>query len=165
MLRSEKNNLRKKSSPKNEHGAGAATFALQGDLGAGKTTFVQGFLGGLGLKKHAQSPTFIIMRRHALGDRGRRGFKQRTGLAQSELKNVFHVDAYRLSSAKHMEMLDFKNIMSDPENVILIEWPERIRNILPKDIQWITFRHGKKPNERTIVFRSAPRSSLRKIKK
>lgn len=124
---------------------GALVIALQGELGAGKTTFVQGFLKGIGLKKRAQSPTFIIMRRHRL--------HPRPGLASGrQLKNVFHVDAYRLKEAKHLAALGFKEIAADPHNVILVEWPERVKRILPKGTIWISFRHGKQPHERTITY-------------
>lgn len=123
----------------------AAVLALQGDLGAGKTTFTQGFLRGLGIKKRAQSPTFIIMRRHRV--------PERNAGAATPFKNVFHVDAYRLKKAGQMRALDFQEILSDPRNVILIEWPERIKKILPKSATWIVFRHGKKENERTIIIK------------
>jgi tRNA threonylcarbamoyladenosine biosynthesis protein TsaE len=116
----------------------AVVVALQGTLGAGKTTFTQGFFKGLGLKRRAQSPTFIIMRRHRIP-------KNRN------FKDIFHIDAYRLKNAKHMQALDFQNILSNPQNVILVEWPERIKKLLPKNTVWIFFKHGKKENERTIA--------------
>lgn len=122
----------------------ATVIALQGDLGAGKTTFVQGFLKGLGLRKRAQSPTFIIMRRHATPGGARR---------RGQFKSVFHVDAYRLKKAAQMNVLDFATILKDPEHVILIEWPERIKRILPKHATWISFEHGKKENERKIIIK------------
>jgi tRNA threonylcarbamoyladenosine biosynthesis protein TsaE len=119
---------------------GATVVALQGDLGAGKTTFVQGFFKGLGLKKRAQSPTFIIMRRHALP-------------AVKGFKSVFHVDAYRLKNAEQMRALDFHKILHDPQNVILIEWPERMKRVLPAKTTWISFEHGEKENERKIIIK------------
>ena len=120
-----------------KHATHAAIFALKGDLGAGKTTFVQGFFKGLGLKKHAASPTFIIMRRHALGKMG----------------NVFHIDAYRLKKAKDLATLDFKAAASEPNNIILIEWADRVRNILPKSAVWLEFKHGPAAHEheRSII--------------
>lgn len=118
----------------------AAAFALQGDLGAGKTTFVQGFLKGLGSKRRATSPTFILMRRHALRARGK-------------FKNVFHIDAYRLKTPKHFAPLDMEVILNEPRNIILIEWPEQAKRFLPKNTTWIKFKHGKKENERTITIK------------
>jgi len=119
--------------------SGAVILALQGDLGAGKTTFTQGFFRGLGLKRPAQSPTFIIMRRH--------------GVRKNGFKNIFHIDAYRLTEADQLAALGFEEIAHDPKNVILVEWAERAKAILPKSAIWISFTHGKKENKRTIVFK------------
>jgi tRNA threonylcarbamoyladenosine biosynthesis protein TsaE len=127
---------------------GAVVLALQGDLGAGKTTFVQGFFKGLGLKKRAPSPTFIIMRRHALRGGG-------AGPARKRFQNVFHIDAYRLKKAKDLAALDFKEIADDPRNIILVEWADRARGILPKSSVWLRFRYGKagRENERSIMMK------------
>ncbi len=119
--------------------AHAAVFALQGELGAGKTTFVQGFLKGLGSKKRATSPTFVLMRRHAL-----RGKK---------FKNIFHIDAYRLKNPNHMASLDLEVILNERHNIILIEWPGHAKKFLPKNTIWIKFKYGKKENERTITIK------------
>ena len=120
----------------------ATTFALQGDLGAGKTTFVQGFLKGLGSKKRVTSPTFILMRRHALA-----------GAAPKKFKNVFHIDAYRLKKPEHMAALELSVILNEPGNIILIEWPEKAKEFLPKNTTWVTFDHGKGENERFITIK------------
>ncbi|MGB9153042.1 MAG: tRNA (adenosine(37)-N6)-threonylcarbamoyltransferase complex ATPase subunit type 1 TsaE [Alphaproteobacteria bacterium] len=119
--------------------SGAAVFALQGELGAGKTTFTQGFLKGLGSKKRATSPTFVLMRRHALG-------------AKTKFKNLFHVDAYRLKKSEHLAALDINVILDEPGNIMLIEWPEQAKRFLPKSTTWIKFKYGKKENERTIAI-------------
>jgi tRNA threonylcarbamoyladenosine biosynthesis protein TsaE len=120
---------------------GAAVFALQGELGAGKTTFTQGFLKGLGSKKRVTSPTFVLMRRHALvAGRGTRG----------KFKNVFHIDAYRLRKPEHLAALSLGVILDEPDNIILIEWPEKAKRFLPKHTTWIKFKYGKKENERVI---------------
>jgi len=113
-------------------------FALQGDLGAGKTTFTQGFLKGLGSKKRVTSPTFVLMRRHTLSNK--------------KTKNFFHIDAYRLKEPEHLAALELEVILSDPENVILIEWPEQAKKFLPKNTTWLKFKHGKKENERIIAI-------------
>jgi tRNA threonylcarbamoyladenosine biosynthesis protein TsaE len=136
----------------------AVVVALQGTLGAGKTTFTQGFFTGLGLKRRAQSPTFIIMRRHRIPAGNKGGRKNRN------FKDIFHIDAYRLKNTKHMQALDFQKILSNPQNVILVEWPERIKKLLPKNTAWISFKHGKKENERTIEtnFAFSPKISIKK---
>jgi tRNA threonylcarbamoyladenosine biosynthesis protein TsaE len=117
-------------------GKNAAVFALQGDLGAGKTTFTQGFLKGLGSKKQVTSPTFILMRRHTLSNK--------------KIKNVFHIDAYRLKRPEHLAALELDVILNEPGNVILIEWPEQAKKFLPKNTTWLKFKYGKKENERVI---------------
>jgi tRNA threonylcarbamoyladenosine biosynthesis protein TsaE len=117
-------------------GKSATIVTLAGELGAGKTTFVQGFYKGLGIKRVPNSPTFILMRRSAL--RGK------------AFKNVYHVDAYRIRAAKDMSVLGFEKFLANPENLFLIEWPERIAGILPKKTVALKFAHGKTPEERTI---------------
>jgi tRNA threonylcarbamoyladenosine biosynthesis protein TsaE len=121
----------------------ATVFALQGELGAGKTTFTQGFLKGLGSKKRVTSPTFVLMRRHRLG--GGRG-------SQKKFKNVFHVDAYRLKKPEHLATLELDGILNESGNIVLIEWPEQAKKFLPKNTVWIKFKYGKKENERSITI-------------
>jgi tRNA threonylcarbamoyladenosine biosynthesis protein TsaE len=136
--------LTRDSAPKREKKY-ATVFALQGDLGAGKTTFTQGFLKGLGSKKRVTSPTFVLMRRHAL--RVGRG----SGSAgQNKFKNIFHIDAYRLKKSEHMATLNLDVILNEPGNILLIEWPEQAKKFLPKNMTWIKFKYGKKEDERTI---------------
>lgn len=142
--------------------SGATVFALRGDLGSGKTTFIQGFLRGLGLRRGGASPTFILMRRHALpslptppkhplGLR-RLDAKASAGRRHEQFKNVYHVDAYRVKKAGELLELDFGEILADARNVVLIEWAEKVKKILPKNVTWIKFRHGRRENERMVVF-------------
>jgi len=133
----------------------ATVFALQGDLGAGKTTFVQGFLKGLGSKKRATSPTFVLMRRHALAGGGV------PRATQKKFKNVFHIDAYRLKKPQHLAALDLDVILNEPGNIVLIEWPEQAKKFLPKSTAWIKFKYGKKENERTITITRAVQALAR----
>lgn len=119
-------------------GRKATVIALYGDLGAGKTTFTQGFLRALGVKKRIASPTFILFRQYAI--RGER------------YANIYHIDAYRLKKSKDLLDLGFKEILADPKNLILIEWPENVKGILPRSVIRIKFRHGEKENEREIAL-------------
>lgn len=64
--------------------------------------------------------------------------------------NVYHLDLYRIHKPKELLDLGFKKIISDPENIVLIEWPERIKKLLPKNIIWIVLEHGKNENERIM---------------
>ncbi|MEK7149664.1 MAG: tRNA (adenosine(37)-N6)-threonylcarbamoyltransferase complex ATPase subunit type 1 TsaE [Patescibacteria group bacterium] len=118
----------------------ALVIILKGNLGAGKTTFVQGFLRGLGVRKKITSPTFVIQK----------NYKLRT----TTYNKAIHIDCYRIRNAKEISELGFKEIISDPKNIILIEWPERISKILPKQKIQINFKHGKKEHERTIEIES-----------
>lgn len=96
----------------------ALVFGLVGNLGAGKTTFIQAFAKGLGIRSCLTSPTFVLMKIY---------------------NNLYHIDCYRIKDYKNILALDFGDIVSNPKNIILIEWAERIRKILPKDTVWIKF--------------------------
>ena len=115
-------------------GKKAVIIGLLGDLGSGKTTFVQGFLKVAGWKKRITSPTFVLMRRYPL-----RGKK---------FKNIYHLDAYRLKSSE-IHHLELEDTIKDPQNIVLVEWPENIKGKKWEGIK-IRFAHGKKENERTI---------------
>jgi len=117
----------------------ATVIALRGDLGAGKTTFTQGFFRGLGIRRSPTSPTFVLMRRYAM---------RRAGFL-----NVYHVDAYRLSGAAATDALDMDAVLKDPRNIVLVEWPEKIEGILPRDAMRLDFAYGKKENERVIKMK------------
>jgi len=122
---------------------GASVIALSGDLGSGKTTFVQGFCKGLGIKKRAISPTFIIFRRFAI---------PRVISHKSKVSNVYHIDAYRIKKTSELSALGLCDIMKNPKNIVLVEWAENIKKILPKGTLWVRFRHGRKENVRTLTF-------------
>lgn len=119
--------------------------ALEGELGSGKTTFTRGFVKGLGLKEKTSSPTFVIVKRFSLPP-NLRGFRE------AGFKNFFHVDLYRLRNAREINCAGLKKILSDGGNIVLIEWADRIRKLLPKSAIKIRFEHGGKENERWISF-------------
>ena len=104
---------------------GALVFGLKGDLGAGKTTFLQGFAKGLGIKGKITSPTFVIMNR----------FPTKKG----KFTNFYHLDCYRIEDAKEMKNLGFEEIINNEKNIVCIEWPEKIKKVLPKNINMIKF--------------------------
>ena len=116
----------------------AVVLALKGNLGSGKTTFTQGFLRGLGVKKKITSPTFVIFKRYKL--------------RAKSFKFVYHIDCYRIKKSQELLVLGIKEIFDNPKNIVLIEWPERIKNILPKERINVGFEYGKKENERRIVI-------------
>lgn len=119
----------------------ARIIALTGDLGAGKTTFVQGFAEALGVKESVTSPTFVLMKIYALK-------------RQKHITHLVHIDAYRIETPAELLHLGFHELLRDSDAVIVIEWAERIKKILPKDTIWVTFEHGRKINKRMIIIQS-----------
>ncbi|MBM4402345.1 MAG: tRNA (adenosine(37)-N6)-threonylcarbamoyltransferase complex ATPase subunit type 1 TsaE [Candidatus Cloacimonetes bacterium] len=115
---------------------GGDVLCLYGELGSGKTTFVQGLAEGLGIKKRILSPTFILMRSYEI-----------SGLANwriSELektKTFYHIDLYRIDKPQETEMLGLQEILDNPQNIIAIEWAEKIKEILPPRRIDIHFKH------------------------
>ncbi|MBP6929579.1 MAG: tRNA (adenosine(37)-N6)-threonylcarbamoyltransferase complex ATPase subunit type 1 TsaE [Candidatus Moranbacteria bacterium] len=95
-------------------------LCLSGDLGAGKTTLVQGLLEGLGAKRPYVSPTFVIMKQYDLLS------PSITGITR-----VYHADAYRVE-AKDFTEIGFAEWCADKQGLVILEWPERITNILPE---------------------------------
>ncbi len=94
-------------------------ICLQGDLGAGKTTFVQGVAHGWGSLDSVSSPTFILVNVYRRGDEAR----------------LFHMDAYRLDSTPEAEELDIDSMLS--QGPLLIEWPERMNGLIPSERLWV----------------------------
>jgi tRNA threonylcarbamoyladenosine biosynthesis protein TsaE len=110
-------------------------ICLQGDLGAGKTTFVQGIAKGWGSLDAVSSPTFIIVNVYRRAD-------------QSQL---FHMDAYRLDSTTEAEELDLDSMLV--QGPLLIEWPERINGLVPDERLWVQLEHIDE-EEREMKFKS-----------
>ena len=116
---------------------GAVVLGLQGNLGGGKTTFLQGFAKGLGIKQKVLSPTFVILKRFVVNKR---------------FKNFYHIDCYRLKNEKDILELGLKEIISDPKNIVAVEWSERIKKVLPKNSILIKFKFIDE-NKREINFK------------
>ncbi len=109
----------------------AVVLALHGDLGSGKTTFLQGFAKGLGIEEVVNSPTFVIMKRFQISD--------------FRFQNFYHLDCYRLEKPEEILELGFKEIISNPRNIVAIEWPATAYGGVPpeagKKFISITFKH------------------------
>jgi len=104
----------------------AITLGLSGNLGGGKTTFLQGLAKGLGIKEKILSPTFVIQKRFVIKNK--------------KFNNFYHIDCYRLKTAKDILELGLDETTKNPKNIIAIEWPEKIKNILPKSTILIKFK-------------------------
>lgn len=103
----------------------ATLVTLTGELGAGKTSFVQGIASTLGITEHVTSPTFVLERVYPLPVSEGRGFSR-----------LAHLDAYRLEGAQALKPLGFSELMQDPMTLIVLEWPEIVADALgTPDIQ------------------------------
>lgn len=103
----------------------AIVLGLIGDLGGGKTTFLQGFAKGLGIQNRITSPTFVIMKRFRI--------------SRFIFHNFYHFDCYRVKEPKELLDLDFEKIISIPQNIVAVEWADRVRDILPRDALILEF--------------------------
>jgi tRNA threonylcarbamoyladenosine biosynthesis protein TsaE len=126
-------------------GEGALVVALQGELGAGKTTFTKSFLKALGVKENVTSPTFILFRPYPLPSRYK--------LHVTSYTIAYHIDCYRLEDPKELLKLGLKEMLKNPKYIVLIEWAERVKKYLPKNIVWISIEHGKKKGSRTFEIK------------
>jgi tRNA threonylcarbamoyladenosine biosynthesis protein TsaE len=118
-------------------------LALKGKLGGGKTTFLKGFARGLGIKEKILSPTFILIRKFNI--------KHRT----SNFEHFYHIDCYRIENPKEILDLGFKEIILNPKNIVAIEWANKIKKILPKEVVWLDFKiKGKNEREIKIKWRN-----------
>lgn len=115
----------------------ATLVGLHGDLGAGKTSFMKGVAKAFGVKEEVTSPTFVIMKAYKL--------------QATSHKLLFHIDAYRLESSRELQNLGWKEISENQKNIIFIEWPEIVADILPEDMVKIHFKHINE-NTREINF-------------
>ncbi len=102
-----------------------SVLALEGDLGAGKTTFLQGLAKGLGIKEKVLSPTFVIMKKFEI--------------PESSFSFLYHFDCYRIQKPEEITELGFKEIIKDPENIIAVEWAGKIEDILPRKLLKVKF--------------------------
>jgi|SRR5579884_2339518 len=103
-------------------------IALSGDLGAGKTTFVQGFAQGLNITDKIISPTFVLMRQHRFG----------------QDRMLYHIDLYRLTDNPDITNLGIKDLLEETHDIVLIEWAEKIKVQLPSNTIFINIT---KPSE------------------
>lgn len=110
----------------------ARIFLLDGDLGSGKTIFVQGFAKGLGIKDKIISPTFVLIREHQV---------------PNSLKKLYHIDLYRI---KKTGDLGLEEIINNKNNIVLLEWAERLEE-LPKDSIKINITKSEDQNRIIII--------------
>lgn len=100
-------------------------LTLNGDLGAGKTVFARGFARGLGVGEAVSSPTYTIAQEYLLPDG----------------KRLYHLDLYRISSAAAGLAFGVDEFLNDPNAFALVEWPERVGDVIPDSAIRIFIRH------------------------
>ena len=106
----------------------ATVVAFDGELGAGKTTLVQAIAKELGVEEIVTSPTFVIAKWY------------RTN--HSDFYTLVHIDAYRIESEQELSTLGFAGLLREPKALVVIEWPERLPNILAElNAQTFTLHH------------------------
>lgn len=106
----------------------ATVIALHGELGAGKTTLTQEIARLLGIKENLISPTFVIMKKYAISK-------------NKNFKYLIHIDAYRLNSGKELLNLGWQELFEDKDNLIIVEWPEKVLECLVGDICKVSLKH------------------------
>jgi len=104
---------------------GATVLALYGELGAGKTSFVQALAGELGVREVITSPTFVIEKLY--------------DAKHPVFKKLVHIDAYRLKTKDELEKLGWRDLTADRENLIALEWADRVEDLLPGDALRVRF--------------------------
>ena len=109
------------------HAEGAFLVTLSGELGAGKTAFTKAVARELGVEEVVNSPTFVIEKIYELPSGKGNGFAR-----------LIHIDAYRLESGNQLAPLHFADALADPQNFILLEWPEQVAGALPKPALRVT---------------------------
>jgi len=104
----------------------AVVVGLYGDLGSGKTAFVKEVAKALGTEKYIISPTFVIMKNYKLKTKN--------------YKLLIHIDAYRLDDPKELISLGWEELINDSQNLIFVEWADKVEKILPLSSFKINFK-------------------------
>jgi len=117
----------------------ATVLALEGILGAGKTTFAQAFAKGLKIKEKVKSPTFLILKEYDIY------------FENSKFKKFYHIDCYRLENENDILDIGLPEILKNPKNLVLIEWAGNIKKAIPKEAVKIKFYYISE-NKRKIVI-------------
>jgi len=159
---------------------GEAIIALYGDLGSGKTTFVQGLAEGLGIKRRVISPTFVFIRQYqvySLREQSssrnnvipakagiqipdpnfarlrwaRQVGNDKISSRQARTIYFYHIDLYRIENKRHLEGLGIEEIIKNPENIVAIEWAEKMEGLLPRKRIDIRFAYLSESKRRITI--------------
>lgn len=111
-----------------------AVLGLKGDLGAGKTLFVQGLAAGLDVADEVTSPTFALLNIY------------------EGSKNLYHFDLYRLDEAEQLYDIGFYEYAAPQDGIAVIEWPDKFMAQMPSECIYIEIKRGADENERVLTF-------------
>ncbi len=114
------------------------TILLQGELGSGKTTFVQGLAEGLNINQPLTSPTFTLINIYST--------------VHPFVKKLSHIDLFRLTSQDRLTELDLNTLQQEQDSLTMAEWPERAPAVWRNVIGTIEFTSGDTINQRTLTI-------------
>lgn len=106
---------------------GAFVVGLIGDLGSGKTAFTKKIAELLGVTETVTSPTYVIQKNFNINR------------DDVDFKKLFHLDVYRLESEGELGAIGWQEMIEDPKNIVIVEWPEIVAKALPEDILKMKF--------------------------
>lgn len=111
-----------------KHLKGGTVLGLIGELGSGKTVFVQGLAKALGVKQTVNSPTFVLMKIYDLRK------------ALHDIRHLVHVDAYRINNYQELLDVGLGEYLNKKDTLVAIEWADKVKKILPKKTLYINFQ-------------------------
>jgi len=125
-------------------------LGLVGELGAGKTVFVQGLAEALGIKEIVNSPTFVLMKEYQVTSNNQQDTNK---LQISNIKQLIHIDAYRLDSFSQLQEIGAEEYFNKKDCLVAVEWADKVPAIKQyPNYQEINFQEGKKDKERVLTF-------------
>ena len=133
-----------------------SVVCVTGDLGAGKTVFTKGIAKALGVKENVTSPTYVLIKKYKIAKKKSKPSKnvvvKNFQFPTSNFQFFYHMDAYRLSDPQEALDLGIEEIWSDPNNIIAIEWAEKISDILPKNKVDLCFESISENERKIMIF-------------
>ncbi len=107
-------------------------LCLEGDLGSGKTTFTQQVASIFNIKENVTSPTFILQKKYNI--------VSNPWANLSQISQIIHMDMYRIEDVNELKNLGFEQLLKDPKNLLIIEWPEKVQSAIPPNSDKISFQ-------------------------
>lgn len=133
--------LAKEIKKDNSQNQRALVIGLMGELGSGKTTFVQGLARGLGIEERVTSPSFVLIKRYSFE------------YPDQKKSQLYHIDCYRFTKAKDLADLGFADFIDQSAGVVLVEWASRVKDVLPEDSWKIHFEYIDFSQRKIIIER------------